>query len=146
MTRTAAIALSSILVSGCAAAIPSGSTGTSEALFTSGSAIPARVAIRTELIQHYDPVGDVLRIELPAQGFVVTATDADATFVVDVKYSDYSPVELTLTLRDAASDQVLWRAYVVKKWDLYASVVSASESNARRALQLLRRDVAAHKE
>ncbi len=37
--------------------------------------------------------------------------------------------------------RVLWSAKIVRKWDIYASVVSALESNAKEAIQLLRRDL-----
>lgn len=127
---------------GCAATMPSMSSGTSKPSFSAQDEMPRRIMIRSNGISRYDPVGDVLRSELPTLGFTVDYTDPDAVFDATVKYSDYSPVHLDITLSDLKTKRIIWSASIVKKWDFYASVVSASESNAKKAMALFRRDLA----
>lgn len=130
-------------LAGCAGSIPSVSSGTSTPSFGAPGDMPQRISIQSRGIQNYDPVGDVLRAELPALGFTIVQADAEATFEVILKFSDFSPVHLALTLRDVESGRILWHAEIVRKWDMYASVVSASQSNARKAMDYFRRDLAA---
>lgn len=143
--RASIALLCALALMGCAASIPSVSSGTSKPSFGSLGDVPKRIAVRSGGIAHYDPVGDVLRAELPTLGFLIVPTDAEALVTAVVKYSDYSPVRLEVSISDARTGTTIWSAQVVRKWDIYASVVSASESNARKAMELLRRDLASAK-
>ena len=98
--------------------------------------------INSQRIQVDDPIGRVLRAELPALGLAVVEHDADAVLAVKITYSDFSPVHLDLTLSSAKNGHTLWSADIFRKWDVYASVVSASESTAKKAVELLRQDIA----
>lgn len=131
-----------LVLVGCAATIPSISSGTTAASFGAASDVPKRIMINSQRIQVYDPVGRVLRAELPALGLAVVEHDADAVLAVKITYSDFSPVHLDLTLSSAKTGHTLWSANISRKWDVYASVVSASESNAKKAVELLRQDIA----
>jgi hypothetical protein len=51
---TLSLILSCLLFAGCAGMLPSKSTGSSESFLTGTDAIPARVAIRTEMLATHD--------------------------------------------------------------------------------------------
>lgn len=140
-TRVVVLAAIAGLLTGCAAAIPSSPSGTSTPQFQSVADVPSKVKIVSGGIQNYDPAGQVLRAELPALGFEIAEDNAQAIFDASVRYSDFSPVHLIVTLTEAETGRVLWSAAVVREWDMYASVVSAAESNAKRAIALLREDL-----
>jgi hypothetical protein len=142
LTAVAALAVTISFLIGCAAAIPSSSSGTSTPQFQSAAEVPKQVRILSGGIPNYDPVGQVLQAELPALGYIVVEDNAQAVFDAYVRYSDFSPVHLSIALTEVGSGRVLWSAKIVREWDMYASVVSASESNARRAMALLREDLA----
>ncbi len=127
---------------GCAGAIPSTSFGESRPSFGASPEMPRRIMIRSSGIAKYDPAGDVLRSELPALGFIVVLEDPDAVFDATIRTSDFSPVQLELVLSDSRTGRVLWSASIVKRWDFYASIVSASERNAHEAMALFRSDLA----
>lgn len=130
-----------IALSACAA-IPTASSGVSTPSFDKDWSVPMRVVIDSERIQgYYDPVGDVLRATLPGLGFDVVHTGADAVLISRVRTSDFSPVNLELTLNSAVTGRTLWSASVSKSWDVYASIVRASELNAEFAMELLEKDL-----
>ena len=141
MIRQAAILSIIVILSGCAAVVPSVSSGSSESSFLEPGEIPRRVTIQSDGISNYDPVGEILTVELRSLGFVVVEDNPDGIFVGKVQYSDFSPVHLELTLMNKKTGRVQWSAAIVRKYDMYASVVSASESNARKAIELLGRDL-----
>ena len=141
MIRQTAILSIIVILSGCAAVIPSASSGSSESSFLEPGEMPRRVTIHSEGISNYDPVGEVLAVELPSLGFIIVEDNPDGFFVGKVQYSDFSPVHLELTLMNKKTEQVQWSAAIVRKHDAYTSVVSASESNARKAIELLERDL-----
>jgi len=126
---------------GCATVIPSISSGTGISLLLSADDIPKRVSINSEGISHHDPVGTVLRSELPRLGFLIVGNDPEAIFSAKVTSSDYSPVYLELLLSDSKDGRIIWRTQIVKKWDIYSSVVSSSKSNAKKAMELFRQDI-----
>lgn len=131
-------------LTGCAAMLPSRSTGTSVLSFDASSGIPKRFVIRAPGDQVHDPVRELLAAELLALGFVHvhTSDEPDVVVAVEVKTSDFSPVHLSLALSQATTGQVLWQANVSREWDLYTSIVDASKSNVRKAIRLLRDDLA----
>ncbi len=141
MIRQAAILSIIVILSGCAAVVPSVSSGSSESSFFEPGEIPRRVTIQSDGISNYDPVGEILAVELRSLGFIVVEDNPDGIFVGKVQYSDFSPVHLELTLINKKTGRVQWSAAIVRKHDMYASVVSASESNARKAIELLGRDL-----
>ena len=141
MIRQAAILSIIVILSGCAAVVPSVSSGSSESSFLEPGEIPRRVTIQSDGISNYDPVGEILAVELRSLGFIVVEDNPDGIFVGKVQYSDFSPVHLELTLINKKTGRVQWSAAIVRKHDMYASVVSASESNARKAIELLGRDL-----
>ena len=141
MIRQAAILSIIVILSGCAAVVPSVSSGSSESSFLEPGAIPRRVTIQSDGISNYDPVGEILAVELRSLGFIVVEDNPDGIFVGKVQYSDFSPVHLELTLMNKKTGRVQWSAAIVRKYDMYTSVVSASESNARKAIELLGRDL-----
>ena len=141
MIRQAAILSIIVILSGCAAVVPSVSSGSSESSFLEPGDIPRRVTIQTDGISNYDPVGEILVVELRSLGFIVVEDNPDGIFVGKVQHSDFSPVHLELTLMNIKTGRVQWSAAIVRKYDMYASVVSASESNARKAIELLGRDL-----
>ena len=133
--------LYALLLTGCTAIIPSISSGTGVSLLLSANDIPKRVSINSEGISQHDPVGTVLRSELPRLGFLIVESDPDAIFSAKVTSSDYSPVHLGILLSDSKDGRVLWSTQIVRKWDIYSSVVSASKSNAKKAMELIRKDL-----
>ncbi len=133
--------LLSVLLSACAT-LPSQPTGSSEPAFTAASEIPRRVMLRTEMVGQNDPVGSVLGSELPRLGFTVDYEDPDGAFVAGTRRSDFGPSSLELVLVDERSGRVLWSAHIVRDWDTYASTTEAYAQNARKALELLERDLA----
>jgi len=139
--RQAAILSIIVILSGCAAVVPSVSSGSSESSFLEPGEIPRRVTIQSDGISNYDPVGEILAVELRSLGFIVVEDNPDGIFIGKVQYSDFSPVHLELTLINKKTGRVQWSAAIVRKYDMYASVVSASESNARKAIELLGRDL-----
>ena len=141
MIRESVILTIIVILSGCAAVVPSVSSGSSESSFLEPGEIPRRVTIQSDGISNYDPVGEILAVELRSLGFIVVEDNPDGIFVGKVLYSDFSPVHLELTLINKKTGRVQWSAAIVRKHDMYASVVSASESNARKAIELLRRDL-----
>ncbi len=150
MIRQAAILSIIVILSGCAAVVPSVSSGSSESSFLEPGDIPRRVTIEAKYdhagtvsdgMWNYDPVGEILAVELRSLGFIVVEDNPDGIFVGKVQYSDFSPVHLELTLINKKTGRVQWSAAIVRKHDMYASVVSASESNARKAIELLGRDL-----
>ena len=141
MIRQAAILSIIVILSGCAAVVPSVSSGSSESSFLEPGEIPRRVTIQSDGISNYDPVGEILAVELRSLGFIVVEDNPDGIFIGKVQYSDFSPVHLELTLINKKTGRVQWSAAIVRKYDMYASVVSASESNARKAIELLGRDL-----
>lgn len=128
---------------GCVAMVPSGSKGTSELSSTAVGAMPKRIAIRAKRDQVDDAVSRLLGTELRALGFSVVKQEggAEGIVVVEVRYSDFAPVHLGLVLTRAGTGEVLWRARVSREWDVYTSIIGASESNVRGAMKLLRRDL-----
>lgn len=133
--------LSVVGLSSCGT-IPSGPSGSSVSSFLSPGDIPRNVMIRSvPVAPGHDPAGKILTSELPALGFILVHENPQAVFVATVESSDYSPVELRVSLILEETHRVLWSAKIVRRWDIYASVVSASESNAKEAIQLLRRDL-----
>ncbi len=145
-TRLASLLVLGIFVTlaGCASVIPSTSTGTSKAWFTKPSEIPMRFTINAKRGLVNDAVADALISRLPAIGFTFVQEDAspDSILFVKARYSDFAPVHLELTLSNAKTGQVLWEVNVSREWDIYASVISASESNVEKAIELLRKDIA----
>jgi hypothetical protein len=104
--------------------------------------VPARIIVDSQRIQIYNPVGNVLRAEQPRLGLAVVDHDAAAVLAASVRYSDFAPVYLDIALTSTRTGQTLWSAHISRQWDIYASVVSASESNARKAVKLLHQDLA----
>lgn len=121
--------------------VPASSSGTSRSEFRVAADIPKQVNIVSGGIDNHDPVGQILMSELPRLGFIIVDESAPATFYATVRTSDFSPVVLDIALTEAATETILWRAEIVRKWDVYASIVSASQDNAREAIVLLRRDL-----
>jgi len=121
--------------------VPSVSSGSSESSFLEPGEIPRRVTIQSDGISNYGSVGEILAVELRSLGFIVVEDNPDGIFIAKVQYSDFSPVHLELTLINKKTGRVQWSAAIVRKHDMYASVVSASESNARKAIELLGRDL-----
>lgn len=121
-----------LALTACAAMLPSKSEGASEPSFGPDGSIPRRIALRSERDLIHVAVEHVLVAELEASGFTCTQQDddPDAILAVEVRTSDFAPVHLELTLTDARTGRGLWKARVSREWDMYASIVSASESNA----------------
>jgi hypothetical protein len=130
-----------VFLAGCAATIPSVSSGSSESFFMTPGDVPKRVMVGPGGSFFDIRAGKVLRSELPSLGFQFVESNPDAIFVGEVKTSDYQPVHMNIQLENATTGRVLWRAKVSRNYDLYTSVVSATESNARKAIELLRSDL-----
>lgn len=137
------VAFVAALLVACAAALPSPPRGTSQVHAPDELALVRRVGIDAPLVSVHDPVGEALTAGLPALGFELADRDPDAIVRADLAYSDYSPVRLRLVIEAAGTGQVVWSAEVTRAWDLHTSVVSAAERNTRKALELLRQDLAA---
>lgn len=140
MKQSAAMLIIPSLLTACAA-MPSSPTGTSEPAFAAASEIPRRVTVRTEMIGQDDPLGRVLSTELPRLGFSVVYEDVDGALVASTRRTDFGPSRLELTLVDERSGRVLWTARVVQKWEMHASIIEEHEQNARKALELLEREL-----
>lgn len=136
-----AVLVLAALVTSCAT-VPSRSTGTSEASFTSANEIPRRVTLRTKMVGQDDPIGRVLSAELPRLGFSVEYEDIDGAFVAVTRSSDFGPSSLELSLVAENTGRVLWTARIERAWDMYASIIEQHEQNAHKALALLERDLA----
>lgn len=133
------ILLSALLQTGCAAAIPSTSSG--ESFLTAREDLPRQVMISPGDWVFEDSIGNVLRSELPALGFSLVEKDPDAIFVGAIVTSDFSPIQLQLRLERVTTREVLWSAMIHRDYDLYSSVISASTANAREAMKLLGKDL-----
>ena len=133
-----------IVLLGCGS-VPSRPSGSSEILAAQADDLPRSIAVIVGHKYWPDPARKIFVSGLMELGFTVGSENPDgnltATFDSDYSPSEFnvSPVYLNVTL--AASGQVLWRAKIAKAYDHYTSPIGATESVARKAMEMLRRDL-----